>query len=178
MRLPVREAARSLEKRHWQLLAGLGAASFFEGYDINIVIVALPQIREEFHLTQAEASIWLSLLFLGALPAMIVSRRADRLGRRRLLLTTIWGYTLTTAVTALAPNIVVFALLQFLARAFLIAEVAIAWTLSNPAVTGAIVGARRPEQVDGWIEAGDVELSAEDRAEIERAVKETGAGSE
>ena len=129
MRLPVREAARSLEKRHWQLLAGLGAASFFEGYDINIVIVALPQIREAFHLSQAEASIWLSLLFLGALPAMIVSRRADRLGRRRLLLVTIWGYTLTTAVTALAPNIVVFASLQFLARAFLIAEVAIAWTL-------------------------------------------------
>jgi aryl-alcohol dehydrogenase-like predicted oxidoreductase len=56
--------------------------------------------------------------------------------------------------------------------------VAIAWALATTGVTGAIVGARRPEQVDGWIEAGTVELSAEDRAEIERAVEETGAGSE
>lgn len=128
MRLPIREAASALDREHWRLLGALGAASFFEGYDINIVIVALPQIRESFGLTQADASLWLSVLYLGALPAMLVSRRADHLGRKRLLLLTIWGYTLSTVVTALAPNMAVFAVLQFLARAFLIAEVAIAWT--------------------------------------------------
>jgi putative MFS transporter len=128
MRLPIREAAAGLDRHHWKLLGALGAASFFEGYDINIVIVALPQIRESFSLTQAEASLWLSVLYLGALPAMFVSRRADHLGRKRLLLFTIWGYTLATVATALAPNMATFAILQFLARAFLIAEVAIAWT--------------------------------------------------
>ena len=128
MRLPIREAASALDQHHWKLLAALGAASFFEGYDINIVIVALPQIRETFGLSQAQASLWLSVLYLGALPAMLVSRRADHLGRKRLLLLTIWGYTLATFATALAPNIGAFAIMQFLARAFLIAEVAIAWT--------------------------------------------------
>ena len=128
MRLPIREAAGALEPRHWRLLAALGAASFFEGYDINIVIVALPQIRETFGLTQSEASLWLSILYLGALPAMLVSRWADRIGRKRLLLITIWGYTLTTAATAFAPSMPAFVLLQFCARAFLIAEVAVAWT--------------------------------------------------
>ena len=128
MRLPIKEAAAALEPKHWRLLTTLGAASFFEGYDINIVIVALPQIRESFDLSQAQASLWLSVLFLGALPAMLVSRWADRIGRRRLLLTTIWGYTIATAITAVAPNAPAFAALQFLARAFLIAEVAIAWT--------------------------------------------------
>ena len=39
------------------------------------------------------------------------------------------------------------------------AEVAIAWTLRHPAVTGAIVGARRPEQVDEIIRAGEFRLS-------------------
>lgn len=34
-----------------------------------------------------------------------------------------------------------------------VGEVAIAWVLRNPAVTGAIVGARNAEQVDGWIGA-------------------------
>jgi aryl-alcohol dehydrogenase-like predicted oxidoreductase len=39
-------------------------------------------------------------------------------------------------------------------------EVAVAWVLANTAVTGAIVGARRPEQVDGFIGAGKFRLDA------------------
>jgi aryl-alcohol dehydrogenase-like predicted oxidoreductase len=46
-------------------------------------------------------------------------------------------------------------------------EVAIAWTLLNPAVTGAIVGLRRPGQVDGIIRAGELKLSTEDIQQIE-----------
>jgi aryl-alcohol dehydrogenase-like predicted oxidoreductase len=45
--------------------------------------------------------------------------------------------------------------------------VAIAWTLQNPAVDGAIVGFRSPEQVDPLIDAANVELSAEDITTIE-----------
>jgi aryl-alcohol dehydrogenase-like predicted oxidoreductase len=41
-------------------------------------------------------------------------------------------------------------------------EVAIAWTLQNPAVTGAIVGARGPKQVEGTFRAADLPLTAED----------------
>jgi aryl-alcohol dehydrogenase-like predicted oxidoreductase len=46
--------------------------------------------------------------------------------------------------------------------------IAVAWTLLNPAVDGAIVGFRRPDQVDPLVEAGSIELSAEDVALIER----------
>lgn len=45
-------------------------------------------------------------------------------------------------------------------------EVAIAWTLRDEVVTGAIVGARTPDQVDGWIGAADLHLSADEFAEI------------
>jgi aryl-alcohol dehydrogenase-like predicted oxidoreductase len=45
-------------------------------------------------------------------------------------------------------------------------EVAIAWTLRNPAVTGAIVGVRTANQVDGVIDAPDVKLSIGETAEI------------
>ena len=41
-------------------------------------------------------------------------------------------------------------------------EVAIAWTLRHPAVTAAIVGARRAEQLDGIVGAADLELSDDD----------------
>ena len=45
--------------------------------------------------------------------------------------------------------------------------VAIAWTLQNPAVTGAIVGARKPEQVDEVIAAAGFDLTPSDVAQIE-----------
>ncbi len=45
--------------------------------------------------------------------------------------------------------------------------VAVAWTLRNPAVDGAIIGFRRPEQVDPIIGAANLELSDEDLSQIE-----------
>ena len=47
-------------------------------------------------------------------------------------------------------------------------EAAIAWTLRNPAVTGAIVGIRAPHQLDGIIGAADFQLSDKDLERIER----------
>ena len=55
---------------------------------------------------------------------------------------------------------------------------AVAWTLSIPGVTGAIVGARLPEQVDGWLPAGRADLSPRTLQEIESAIVVTGAGDE
>jgi aryl-alcohol dehydrogenase-like predicted oxidoreductase len=46
-------------------------------------------------------------------------------------------------------------------------EVAIAWTLRHPAVTGAIVGARNAKQAEGVMRAGELKLSADEIAEIE-----------
>jgi aryl-alcohol dehydrogenase-like predicted oxidoreductase len=45
------------------------------------------------------------------------------------------------------------------------ASAAVAWTLGFRGVTGAIVGARSPEQIDGWIDGAALELTAEDYAE-------------
>jgi len=42
------------------------------------------------------------------------------------------------------------------------AAVAIAWVLATPGVSGAIVGARSPEQVDGWIYGGELVLAKDE----------------
>jgi aryl-alcohol dehydrogenase-like predicted oxidoreductase len=47
------------------------------------------------------------------------------------------------------------------------AEAAVAWVLHNPAVTGAIVGARRPGQVRGVVGAADFHLSPWEFGEVE-----------
>jgi aryl-alcohol dehydrogenase-like predicted oxidoreductase len=46
--------------------------------------------------------------------------------------------------------------------------VAIAWTLRNPAITAAIVGARRPDQVDGILPAASFRLSDEEATRLEQ----------
>jgi aryl-alcohol dehydrogenase-like predicted oxidoreductase len=51
-------------------------------------------------------------------------------------------------------------------------EVATAWTLRNPAVTGAIVGARNARQADGVMKAGDLRLSDKEVNEIEEFAAE------
>ena len=57
-----------------------------------------------------------------------------------------------------------------------VSAVAIAWVLSWPGVSGAIVGARSPQQVDGWIAAGNLTLTQEDLDEISGALVRTEAG--
>ncbi len=56
-----------------------------------------------------------------------------------------------------------------------IGEVAIAWTLHHPAVTGAIVGARNARQAEGVMRAGDLRLNDKEANEIEDFFGETAA---
>lgn len=58
-----------------------------------------------------------------------------------------------------------------------VAAVAVAWTIHWPGITAAIVGARSPQQVDGWIAAAGLKLTPQDLDEIARAIESTGAGT-
>jgi aryl-alcohol dehydrogenase-like predicted oxidoreductase len=58
-----------------------------------------------------------------------------------------------------------------------VAAVAVAWTLAWPGVTGAIVGARNAAQVDGWVDAATLNLTAADLADIAAAITASGAGT-
>jgi aryl-alcohol dehydrogenase-like predicted oxidoreductase len=58
-----------------------------------------------------------------------------------------------------------------------VSAVAIAWVLSWRGVSAAIVGARRPDQVDGWLGGANLVLGESDLAEIGAAIRRTGAGS-
>jgi aryl-alcohol dehydrogenase-like predicted oxidoreductase len=62
-------------------------------------------------------------------------------------------------------------------RGVSVGALAVAWTLAWPGVTGAIVGARSPEQVDGWIAAASLKLDASDLDAVASAISGTGAGS-
>jgi aryl-alcohol dehydrogenase-like predicted oxidoreductase len=57
-----------------------------------------------------------------------------------------------------------------------VGTIALAWVLAWPGMTAAIVGARSPAQVDGWIDAATFELGADDLEAIAAAIEATGAG--
>ncbi len=52
------------------------------------------------------------------------------------------------------------------------ANVAIAWTLRHPAVTAAIVGARRPQQVNENVEAAEFRLGEDEIEQIDKFLRE------
>jgi aryl-alcohol dehydrogenase-like predicted oxidoreductase len=56
-------------------------------------------------------------------------------------------------------------------RGHTVAQLAVAWTLANPAVDVAIVGARRPDQIEGTAPAAEFDLSDDDLREIERIMQ-------
>jgi aryl-alcohol dehydrogenase-like predicted oxidoreductase len=57
-------------------------------------------------------------------------------------------------------------------RGLTVGQLAIAWTLANPAVDVAIVGARTPEQIRQTAPAADIRLSLEDLTKIEDILRD------
>ena len=55
-----------------------------------------------------------------------------------------------------------------------VASISIAWVLAWKGVTGAICGARKPEQLDAFIEAAKIRLTEEDFQEIAKGIDKTG----
>lgn len=104
----------------------LAPATFFEGYDNFLLALALPLIRDDFGLTVDQAGLVASVAFAGSFGVLLLLPLADRIGRRRLLLITIAGYTAATVATAFSDGVVDLAALQFVARIFLGTEFALA----------------------------------------------------
>ena len=75
----------------------------------------------------------------------------------------------------LSRNLALVAVLRVIAKRHKrgVGEVAIAWTLHNSAVTGAIVGARNAKQAEGVMRAGELRLTDEELNEIDTFFVET-----
>ncbi|SLN62494.1 aldo/keto reductase [Roseisalinus antarcticus] len=79
---------------------------------------------------------------------------------------------------ALAANLALAEALKPIAEKHGVSQGAIAlgWCMAWPGLSGTIVGARSPEQVDGWLPAASMRLDAGDMEAIAVAIEETGAG--
>ncbi|CAN91597.1 MULTISPECIES: MFS transporter [Sorangium] len=105
----------------------LSVASFFEGYDFLALTQILPNFGAQMGLLPRHEGLLVGIINSGTMIAYLLVRKADQWGRRRVLSVTIAGYTIFSVLTAFAPNVYVFAVLQLLARIFLLGE----WAVST-----------------------------------------------
>ncbi|MEZ4233135.1 MAG: MFS transporter [Polyangiaceae bacterium] len=107
---------------HWKLFVFLSVACLFEGYDFMALTQILPELRGEMGVSRTGAGLLVGVVNAGTVIAYLLVRGADRWGRKKVLTLTITGYTIFTFLTAFSPNVYVFAVLQMIARVFLIGE--------------------------------------------------------
>jgi putative MFS transporter len=116
----------ALSPANRRLLLLLSTATLFEGYDRFIVTLALPYIAKDLGAGEGVLGWSLSVIRGGALVAIGLCLLADRVGRRGVLLWTVLGYTLATALTGLSRGLSEFVALQVVATIFLTTELALA----------------------------------------------------
>src|SRR5216117_1608251 len=111
------------DRRRWLALAVIVAAQFMVVLDVAIVNVALPSIRTDLHFSQ-ESLQWVitaySIFFGGVL--LLGGRLADLLGRRRLFMSGLALFTVSSLLDGLAwseGSLIAFRSLQGLGAALL-----------------------------------------------------------
>jgi len=143
----------------WIIILG----SFFEGLDDSLVNIALPYIGLTFGFAKKDlltgivtinedfATILLAIIGIGTVVAFLMSRLADRIGRRPVFLWCVYGYSICTLLTAIVSmpffvgstselghtvgilgqngGLYAFAFFQFVARIFLIGSWSVGYVI-------------------------------------------------
>jgi len=112
----------TIDRRTERVFLLIGSAVFFAGYDMNIFFLAAPQIQASFHIPENQIALTTAYFRLAAVFAMLIAASADLVGRRRLLLITIFGQAVFTLATAFTGSYETFVGAQFLTRVFGYAE--------------------------------------------------------
>lgn len=104
----------------------LSSATLFDGFDSAMVSFAAPTAKLSLGISDPQWGLILTLTRFGVLASFIFLFFSDRIGRRRVMLATIVGFTLANFATGFANTKTQFVVLQFIARLFLTAEFSLA----------------------------------------------------
>ncbi len=111
-----------IDRRTERIFLLVGAAAVFAGFDVNLYGLATSQIQASLHIAENEVALTAAYFRIAAIFAMLLAASADLVGRRRLLLFTIFGQAVFTLATAFAVDHRSFVAVQFLTRVFGYAE--------------------------------------------------------
>ena len=107
------------------LLAFVCFVTLFEGYDLLILNLALPYLGRDFGVDAKTLGAAVGLINVGTIAAFVPVQMADRLGRRRVFLYAVLGYTVFTLMSAACSGLRDFVVCQFFARMFMVTEIGV-----------------------------------------------------
>ncbi|MFD9659921.1 MFS transporter [Streptomyces mirabilis] len=104
---PAPAATEAGHPRRWSIMAVLGAVAFMAQLDFFVVNVALDGIGQSFPGTGVASVSWVLSAYAIVFAAMLVpaGRIADHWGRKKMLLSGVALFTLTSAAAAAAPSL-------------------------------------------------------------------------
>lgn len=100
-------------------IAAIFLLQIYQGYTLSIAGVASPWIAASFRLDQASLARLFAWMSTSALGSLMLARMADRVGRRRIILTSLIMVPILSAGAALSPRPALFALFEILVSALL-----------------------------------------------------------
>jgi MFS family permease len=100
----------------------VGITALFAGYDTNIFGLAVPRIQASLHIAENQIGPTISYFRLAVFAAVLICSAADLVGRRRLLLMTVFGQAIFTLASAFAVTYPQFVWAQVLTRVFAFTE--------------------------------------------------------
>lgn len=101
------------------IIAAIVILLIYQGYSLSVVGAASPWIAKTFALDQAALARLFAWMSASAFGTLLLSRLADRIGRRRVILISLSGAPICAAGAGIAPNPALFALAQIFLSAFL-----------------------------------------------------------
>ena len=108
--------------RQERVILLVGITALFAGYDTNVFGLALPQIQASLHIAENQIGPTLFYFRVAVFAAVVICAAADLVGRRRLLLVTVFGQALFTLASAFAATYPQFVWAQILTRIFAYTE--------------------------------------------------------
>ncbi|MCB1645806.1 MAG: MFS transporter [Pseudomonadales bacterium] len=120
------EGSESFSRYHIVLLAILGIATLYEGFDASMLTLASVDVRASLDIALDEWGTLYAITRAGMVASFFFLMCADRFGRRSLLVITVAGFALASLATAFVQTKTQFAVCQTLARLFLTAQYGLA----------------------------------------------------
>lgn len=134
------DAAPRFQREHIGLILLLAVVVMFEGFDISATSVVLPYAGKEFGAAAAALGNALAVIALGSIAAWGLLRLADRFGRRPLLLLSAAGFSVGSLVTMAAVDLQSYTAIQFVTRALLVTQIAVAYLIVGETLPPALRG--------------------------------------
>ncbi len=131
-----------LNKSVWALLFVVGTAFMASRYDFQLSTLAMPQFQQTFGY-DAQTSILIGTFAkIGAIPAVLLTFMADRIGRKPLFLWAIIGFSVSAILVATAQNAPMLAVGLFLTRLF---------TMVDELLAVVLLAEAAPPQARAWM---------------------------